>query len=61
MNLDALPFDNSFVRDLPGDPEAKNYRRKVLDACFSRVRPTPVAKPTLLAWTPEVARLVGLP
>ena len=61
MNLDALSFDNSFVRDLPGDPEAKNYRRKVLDACFSRVRPTPVAKPTLLAWTPEVARLVGLP
>ncbi|MFV8754799.1 protein adenylyltransferase SelO [Nannocystaceae bacterium ST9] len=61
MDLDALEFDNSFVRELPGDPEPDNFRRKVHGACFSRVAPTPVAAPNLLAWTPEVARLVGLP
>ncbi len=61
VNLDALEFDNSFVRDLPADPEPKNFRRKVLGAGFSRVAPTPVGKPTLLAWAPEVAELVGLP
>jgi uncharacterized protein YdiU (UPF0061 family) len=61
LNFDALEFDDSFVRGLPADPEPNNFRRKVLGACFSRVRPTPVAKPELLAWTPEVARLLGLP
>ena len=61
MPLDPLPFDNSFARELPADPEPDNFRREVLGACYSRVNPTPVAAPTLLAWSPEVARLVGLP
>ena len=58
----AIPsFDNTFVRSLPADPEPDNFRRKVFGAGYSRVTPTPVAAPTLLAWSPEVARLVGLP
>ncbi|MFO7565653.1 MAG: YdiU family protein [Enhygromyxa sp.] len=61
MNLADLPFDNSFVRSLPGDPEPDNFRRKVYGACYSRVAPTPVSAPQLLAWSPELARLVGLP
>jgi uncharacterized protein YdiU (UPF0061 family) len=61
MRLDAPRFDNTFVRSLPADPEPGNFRRKVFGACFSRVSPTPVSAPTLLAWSPEVARLVGLP
>lgn len=61
MDLDALAFDDSFVRRLPGDPEPRNYRRKVQGAAYSRVSPTLVAAPRMLAWTPEVARLVGLP
>jgi uncharacterized protein YdiU (UPF0061 family) len=56
-----LRFDNSFVRELPADPERDNFRRAVYGACFSRVEPTPVAAPELLAWSPEVARLLGLP
>ncbi|KIG18992.1 hypothetical protein DB30_06603 [Enhygromyxa salina] len=60
MSLD-LPFDNSFTHELPADPEPDNFRRAVHGACYSRVQPTPVAAPTLLAWSPEVARLVGLP
>ena len=41
--LEALTFDNRFVRELPGDTETVNRRRQVLDACHSRVAPTPVA------------------
>ena len=44
-SLDALRFDNSFVHELPGDPEADNRRRQVLGACYSRVAPTPVVRP----------------
>jgi uncharacterized protein YdiU (UPF0061 family) len=61
VDLENLPFDNTFVRVLPADPEPENYRRTVHGACFSRVRPTPVPAPKLLAWSPEVAELLGLP
>jgi serine/tyrosine/threonine adenylyltransferase len=58
--LRDLRFDMSFVRELPGDPNATNQRRQVLGACFSRVAPTPVARPQLLAYSREVAELIGL-
>ncbi|MBA3852787.1 MAG: YdiU family protein [Gemmatimonas sp.] len=54
-----LTFDNRFVRELPGDPLESNERRQVLGAAWSAVRPTAVAKPTLLAHAREVAELVG--
>ncbi len=55
----TLRFDNRFVRELPGDPLRSNERRQVLGAAWSGVQPTPVAKPTLLAHSLEVAALVG--
>jgi len=58
--LAALRFDNSFVRELPEDPEAANHRRQVHGACYSRVMPTPVARPRLLAYSREVAEMLGL-
>lgn len=58
--LDALTFDNSFVRSLPGDPLTSNERRQVRDAAYSRVAPTPVREPRTLAYSPEVAALLGL-
>ncbi|MEM1206031.1 MAG: YdiU family protein [Acidobacteriota bacterium] len=58
--FEGLLFDNSFVRELPADPSTENRPRQVQDACYSRVDPTPVAAPTLLAHASEVARLVGL-
>ncbi len=58
--LDALRFDNTFVHELPGDETAENRRRQVYGACFSPVLPTPVAAPKLVAWSPEVAELVGI-
>lgn len=60
QNLDELVFDNQFVRQLPGDPEAKNFRRQVRNACYSRVLPTPVRSPKLLACSREVGKLLDL-
>jgi uncharacterized protein YdiU (UPF0061 family) len=59
-SLQDLHFDNSFVRELPADPEEQNQRRQVMGACYSRVLPTPVAAPSLVALSPEVAELIGL-
>lgn len=59
--LSALSFDNRFVRELPGDPRTDNQRRQVQGACYSRVRPTPVAAPKLVACSREVADLLDLP
>ena len=55
-----LCFDNRFTRELPADPETDNYRRQVESACYSRVQPTRVAQPRLLAYAWEVAQDIGL-
>ena len=59
-SLDQLQFDNRFTRGLPADPETANTRRQVFEACYSRVKPTPVAKPQLIGWSDEVAALLDL-
>ena len=59
-SLDQLEFDNSFVAALPADPETSNLPRQVFSACYSRVSPTPVRKPQLLACASEVAALLDL-
>lgn len=59
--LDALVFDNRFVRELPADPQTENRRREVTGACYSRVEPKPVARPQLAAYAREVAELLELP
>ena len=61
LTLETLRFDNSFVRELPADNETVNRRRQVHHACYSRVRPLQVAKPQLLAFSPEAAALLNLP
>jgi uncharacterized protein YdiU (UPF0061 family) len=58
--LQDLEFDDSFVRELPGDPDPTNQCRQVPHACYSRVLPTRVAQPQLLAHAREVAELLGL-
>ncbi|MEQ9002295.1 MAG: YdiU family protein [Pseudomonadales bacterium] len=58
--LEGLRFDNGFTRSLPADPETGPRRRQVRGAVFSRVDPTPVAAPQLVACAPEVADLLGL-
>ena len=55
-----LRFDNTFLRDLPGDPETGPRVRQVEGAAWSRVEPTPVAAPVLLAHSEEMTRVLGL-
>ncbi len=59
-SLTELTFDNSFVRELPGDPESRNFRRQVERACYSPVAATAVSGPRLVAYSREVADLLGL-
>jgi serine/tyrosine/threonine adenylyltransferase len=54
-----LRFDNAFVRELPGDPEQGPRLRQVDGALYSRVDPTPVAAPRLLAHSAEMAATLG--
>src|SRR3569623_251212 len=55
-----LRFDNAFVRELPGDPEQDNRARQVQGALYTRVAPTAVAAPRLLAYSREVAALLDI-
>jgi len=58
--LGALNFDNRFTRELPADTTAENFVRTIKGACFSRVQPTPVAAPRLVAYSREVAELLDI-
>jgi uncharacterized protein YdiU (UPF0061 family) len=58
--LDDLVFDNRFICELPGDSETVNSRRQVFAACYSRVLPTKVAAPQIVAYSREVAELLDL-
>ena len=59
-DVHQLRYADRFVRELPGDPRSDNRLRQVLGACYSRVEPTQVRAPELLALVPEVAALIGL-
>lgn len=58
--MKPLLFDNRFIADLPADPVSGPGLREVREALYSRVAPTPVADPRLLAWSPETAALLDL-
>lgn len=58
--MDHLVFDNRFVRELPADPSDAPHVRQVQGACYSRVQPTPVRAPELVAWSREVAAMLDL-
>jgi uncharacterized protein YdiU (UPF0061 family) len=55
-----LTFDNAFVRQLPADAIDDPRPRQVHGALYSRVRPTPVAAPRVIACSREVAAALGI-
>ncbi|XP_076437251.1 protein adenylyltransferase SelO, mitochondrial-like isoform X2 [Babylonia areolata] len=59
--LETLNFDNKALRDLPVDPNPDNRQRQVPGACFSKVRPTPVKNPQLVACSLPALTLLDLP
>ncbi len=61
LPLDQLAFSNRFTDELPADPDTRILPRQVTGAAFSRVAPSPVSAPILLAHSPEVAEMLGLP
>lgn len=60
MSLNSLRFDNAFIRELPGDPDRGHGPRQVMGAMYSRVEPSTVAAPRLVAWSREMAAELGL-
>ena len=52
MSTDSLPWDDRFVRTLPGDPDRTTTTRQVLQAAYAHTTPTPVAAPSFV---PRVA------
>ncbi|KAG8075810.1 hypothetical protein GUJ93_ZPchr0006g40916 [Zizania palustris] len=59
--LEELEWDNSFVRELPGDPRSDAVPREVLHACYTKVSPSaPVDNPKLVAWSQSVADILDL-
>jgi uncharacterized protein YdiU (UPF0061 family) len=59
-DLNSLSFDNAFVTGLPGDPQPDNHRRQVYHACYSKVQPSQVSRPELVAYSIEAAALLDL-
>lgn len=59
--LETLKFDNLALRRLPVDSEERNYVRTVSAACFSKVMPTPVDNPIVVAYSPSAMALLDLP
>src|SRR3954466_6027971 len=59
-DLSTLEFDDSFTRSLSADAGSRNFVRQVAAAAYSRVTPTTVSAPRLLAWSDDCAALLGL-
>ncbi|MEW6981698.1 YdiU family protein [Colwelliaceae bacterium 6471] len=59
MPCNNLTVTNRFIEQLPGDPETDVYPRQVNYAAYSFVNPTKVRKPTLVAYSEEVATMLG--
>lgn len=55
-----LHFDNRLVRELPGESDTRNHSRQVHGALWSPVMPTQVEAPELLAYSRDMAQLLGL-
>eukprot|EP01039_Chlorochromonas_danica_P008462 gene8462-9328_t len=55
-----LHFDNRNLRNLAVDPNCQNSCRTVSNAFFSRVRPTPLDSPKVVAVSPSALALLGV-
>src|SRR5260221_11245998 len=60
MDLSDLRFQNSFAAALPGDAVETNVPRPVRNASYTKVSPTPVRAPQLLAWSDALGEELGI-
>ncbi len=54
-----LQIDDTFVKELPSDPEERNFPRQVAEACYSFVKPTKTKNPQLLHISKDMAKKLG--
>ena len=59
QTLDTVRFNNTAIKELPVDPIIENYPRKV-QACVSRVQPTPIKNPHLVCFSSNALDLLDL-
>ncbi len=55
-----LNLNDTFNKALPADSVTENYVRQVPNACFSRVTPKIPGKPSLVHYSPQMLKAVGL-
>ncbi|RWS17722.1 selenoprotein O-like isoform X2 [Dinothrombium tinctorium] len=58
--LETLNFDNKVYKCLPIDTEERNYVRTVSNACFSKVKPTPLKNPKMVCYSLDALKLVDI-
>ncbi|HIF46355.1 MAG TPA: YdiU family protein [Candidatus Poseidoniales archaeon] len=58
--LADLDWLSRFLHETPGDPVEGGPTRQVLNACWSRVNPTPIPVPRIIAWSDQMAQTLGL-
>ena len=55
-----LRWLSRFVDETPGDPICDRIPRQVMEACWSRIEPVKTPSPELVAWSKEMAHLLGV-
>ena len=58
--LSSIPFEDSFVQSLPGDPSENPHSRLVPNVSYSLIKPTPVAQPKIIGWSSDLAKTLGI-
>src|SRR5436190_2297499 len=59
-DLSEISFQSSFARALPADASEVNVPRQVRNASYTKVAPTPVRSPRLLAWSDALGEELGI-
>jgi uncharacterized protein YdiU (UPF0061 family) len=60
QSLSTQAYKNEFVNTFPGDLSGNLTPRPTPGVLYSRVKPTPVSNPTVLAWSDELAQELGI-
>src|SRR5436190_3385577 len=59
-DLSEISFQSSFARALPADASEVNVPRQVRNASYTKVAPTPIRSPRLLAWSDALGEELGI-
>ena len=55
-----LQVNDTFIKELPADPNKENTRRQVSESCYSFVDPTKTKAPEIVHISPEAVSLLGI-